>query len=353
MLLVPLSLSAQEVEKAEESESHAEQSEGEFNMKDLIFGHIGDAYSWHICTIGGTHISFPLPCIVYDNDELKVFMSTKLGHEGHYTEYEGLKIEEKGDLAGKIVRVSDGVRPLDFSITKNVLALFVSCGLMLWVFLSIAKKYREDYENKDMKEWKKPTGMQAYLEPIIIMLEKDIIAPSIGKDYKKFMPYLMTVFFFIIINNFLGLIPSGANLTGNIAITLVLALLTFLITNIFATKHYWLDIVNPEVPTWLKLPIPIMPLVEVIGVITKPFALCVRLFANMLAGHLTPLVLIGMVFIFAQMSVGASCGIAIFSCFIIIFMMLLECLVCFIQAYVFTLLSAIFIGLGQVHPHKD
>lgn len=345
MLLAPLTLAAQEsgVENASEEHAEAEHKEGGLNMKELIFGHIGDSYSWHVCTFDDFHVSLPLPCIIYDGG-LKVFMSSKLGHEGHYTEYEGLKIAEQGNYSGKIVRVSDGSRPLDFSITKAVLAMMISCGLMLWIFLSIASKYKENY-------WRKPTGMQAFLEPLIVSIEKDVIEPSIGPSAKKFTPYLLTVFFFILINNYLGLIPGGANLTGNITITLALALLTFLITNLFATKHYWIDIFWPEVPTWLKFPIPLMPVVEIIGLITKPFALCVRLFANMFAGHLTPIVLIGIIFLFAQTSVGASLGVSVASCLIIIFMTLLECLVCFIQAYVFTLLSSIFIGLGQIHPH--
>ncbi|MCR5247573.1 MAG: F0F1 ATP synthase subunit A [Paludibacteraceae bacterium] len=330
---------------AQANEHQESEGDGKVDVKELVFGHIGDSYSWHI--IGD--IAIPLPCIVYGQNGLDVFMSSKLGHEDNYTEYNGYKIAEKGQPnAGKIVEVSTGERPFDISITKNVLFLLISTGLLLWIFLSISKRYKEDY-------WRKPTGMQAFLEPIIVMIEKDVIEPCVGKNVEKFSPFLLTVFFFILINNYLGLIPVfGSNLTGNIACTMVLAVFTFLFTNFKAgTKHYWLEMVNPEVPTWLKFPVPLMPLIEIIGMFTKPIALCIRLFANMLAGHVMQLVLIGMIFIFAQMSIAAASGVSVLSCALVIFMTCLECLVCFIQAYVFTTLSALFIGLAQVEPHEE
>lgn len=322
-----------------------------FDMKKLIFGHIGDAYDWHITTVNGHHISIPLLCIVKGQNGWDVFCSSKLGHEGHYTEYNGYRIAEEGEPnAGKIIEVSTGERPLDISITKNVLSLFISCGLLLWIFLSIAGKYKKNNRTR-------PTGIQALLEPLIVSLHDDIIKPSIGKNYKKFSSYLLTAFFFIFLNNVLGIIPifpGGANLTGNIAITLVLALITFLLTNIFGTKEYWKEILWPEVPTWLKFPIPLMPFIEVLGALIKPFALCIRLFANMFAGHVTVLSLIGLIFMFTS-AFGAATGggVSILSILLVVFMSLLECLVCFIQAYVFTMLSAIFIGLAQVEPHHS
>lgn len=322
-----------------------------FDMKKLIFGHIGDAYDWHITTVNGHHISIPLLCIVKGQNGWDVFCSSKLGHEGHYTEYNGYRIAEEGEPnAGKIIEVSTGERPLDISITKNVLSLFISCGLLLWIFLSIAGKYKKNNRTR-------PTGIQALLEPLIVSLHDDIIKPSIGKNYKKFSSYLLTAFFFIFLNNVLGIIPlfpGGANLTGNIAITLVLALITFLLTNIFGTKEYWKEILWPEVPTWLKFPIPLMPFIEVLGALIKPFALCIRLFANMFAGHVTVLSLIGLIFMFTS-AFGAAIGggVSILSVLLVVFMSLLECLVCFIQAYVFTMLSAIFIGLAQVEPHHS
>jgi len=192
--------------------------------------------------------------------------------------------------------------------------------------------------------------MQAFLEPLIVALHDDIIKPSVGKNYKKFSAYLLTAFFFIFLNNILGIIPifpGGANLTGNIAVTLVLATLTFILTNFRGTGAYWKEIFWPEVPLWLKAPIPIMQFIEILGIFIKPIALCVRLFANMFAGHTMVLILIGLIFIFGQMSVAAGGAISVLSVLLITFMSLLECLVCFIQAYVFTMLSAIFIGMGQ------
>lgn len=330
---------------AQANEHHESEGEGKVDVKELVFGHIGDSYSWHI--IGD--FAIPLPCILYGQNGLNVFMSSELGHGGHYKEYNGYTIAAEGQKnAGKIVEVSTGERPWDISITKNVLFLFISTGLLLWIFLSISKRYKEDY-------WRKPTGMQAFMEPIIVMIEKDVIEPCVGKNVEKFSPFLLTVFFFIMINNYLGLIPIfGSNLTGNIACTMVLAVFTFIFTNFKAgTKHYWLEMVNPEVPLWLKLPIPLMPLIEIIGMFTKPIALCIRLFANMLAGHVMQLVLIGMIFIFYGMIQNLAYGVSILSCALVIFMTLLECLVCFIQAYVFTTLSALFIGLAQVEPHHE
>jgi F-type H+-transporting ATPase subunit a len=190
---------------------------------------------------------------------------------------------------------------------------------------------------------------------LFLFIYDDVIKPIVGKDYRKFAPYLLTVFFFIFINNLLGLIPifpGGANVTGNIAITLVLAVITFLITNIYGTKEYWKEIFWPDVPTWLKIPVPLMPLIEIIGIITKPFALMVRLFANMLAGHMIVLVLISLIFIFTMM-MGAIAGgvVALVSVLFSVFMLLIDVLVCFIQAYVFTMLSAIFISMARIEPH--
>ena len=321
--------------------------EKELNIKEMIFGHVQDAYNWHITTIGDKHVSISLPCIVYGQNGLDVFSSSRLGHEGHYTEYNGYKIAEEGNYAGKIVEVATGNRPWDFSITKNVVSLLISCALLLIIFLSIAKKYKSN-------GFCKPTGLQAILEPLIVSLNDDIIKPSVGKNYKKFTWYLLTVFFFI--NNLLGIIPifpGGANLTGNIAITLVLAAITFLLTNIFGTKAYFLDIVWPKVPTLLKAPLPIMQFIEFLGVFTKPIALCIRLFANMFAGHVMVLVLVGLIFVFSQLNVGAGLGFSVVSVLLVVFMSLLECLVCFIQAYVFTTLSALFIGMAQVEEEEE
>jgi F-type H+-transporting ATPase subunit a len=198
--------------------------------------------------------------------------------------------------------------------------------------------------------------MQNFLEPIILFVKNDIIIPSIGeKHYQRFMPYLLTVFFFIMFNNMLGLIPifpGGANLTGNIAVTMVLALFTFVITNVSANKHYWKEIINaPGVPWYLKLPIPLMFLVEFTGVFTKPIVLMIRLFANILAGHMVAIVFFSLIFIFGALNIWAGYGVSIVSVAFTFFMSMLELLVAFIQAYVFTLLSAIYIGMATQEHH--
>ena len=266
----------------------------------------------------------------------------------------GYAICQEGAMKGKLIKVAgDGTRDtnasfLDISITKNVLALFVSIILMLWMFIAAAKGYRKRGEGA-------PKGIARILEPLILFVRDDVARPALGDRSDKFLPYLLTVFFFIFLNNLLGLIPifpGGANLTGNIAVTLVLAVLTFIITNINGTKHYWKDIVNtPGVPWWLKIPLPLMPVVEVVGVFTKPIVLMIRLFANITAGHIIGLGFICLIFIFGQMNVGLGYGVSVVSVFFYIFMGILELLVAFIQAFVFTLLSAIYIGMATENPH--
>jgi F-type H+-transporting ATPase subunit a len=192
------------------------------------------------------------------------------------------------------------------------------------------------------------------MEMFIMNINDDVIKPCVGKDYKKFAPYLLTVFFFIFLNNLLGLIPffpGGANVTGNIAVTFVLAVCTFLIVNIFGTKEYWREIFWPEVPLWLKVPIPLMPAIELVGVFTKPFALMIRLFANILAGHSIVLGLTCLVFVTVKLGVGMNASMSIVSVLFSVFISLVELLVAYIQAYVFTMLSAVFIGLARVEPH--
>jgi len=241
--------------------------------------------------------------------------------------------------------------PLDFSITKNVVSLFFSVILICWMFISVARRFK-NHQNEA------PKGLQSWLEPLILFVRDDIARPSIGeKRYERYMPYLLTVFFFIFINNLLGLIPffpGGANLTGNISVTMVLALFTFIITTVSANKHYWKEIYNaPGVPWWLKFGLPIMPIVEIIGVVVKPFVLMVRLFANITAGHIIALGFISLIFIFGQISTGAGYGFSVLSVLFYVFMGLLELLVAFIQAYVFTLLSALYFGMAMAEHHEE
>jgi F-type H+-transporting ATPase subunit a len=194
------------------------------------------------------------------------------------------------------------------------------------------------------------------MEMFIMNINDDVIKPCIGKDYKRFAPYLLTVFFFIFLNNLMGLIPifpGGANVTGNIAITFVLALCTFVIVQVFGTKEYWKEIFWPDVPLWLKVPIPIMPAIEVVGVFTKPFALMIRLFANILAGHSIVLGLTCLVFVTVKLGVTMNTSMSVVSVLFSVFINLVELLVAYIQAYVFTMLSAVFIGLARVEPHHS
>jgi len=320
------------------------QEEQGFNAGKTIIEHIVDSHEWHIAKFGEKHISIPLPVILYDEGKIVAFMSSKFHHGT--AEYKGYKLDEKG----KIIKVDESAKPpLDFSITKNVTSLFISVILICWIFISIARRFKK-HQNEA------PKGLQSWLEPLILFVRDDIARPAIGeKRYEKYMPYLLTIFFFIFINNLLGLIPffpGGANLTGNIAVTMVLALFTFIITTFSANKHYWKEIYNaPGVPWWLKV-IPLMPIVEIVGVITKPFVLMVRLFANMTAGHIIALGFISLIFIFGQMSPGAGYGFSIISVFFYIFMGLLELLVAFIQAYVFTLLSSLYFGMAMAEHHE-
>ena len=335
-------------------ENHEDAAHNKFTPGAFILDHIGDAYEWHIMEIGETHVSIPLPIIVYSKTSgLNIFLSSNFQH-GH-AEYKGFKISSSAENKGKVVEVSaDGteVKPLDLSITKNVTSLFISIIILCWIFISVAKAYTRN-------DGKAPKGIQNLFEIFIIFIRDDIAKASIGKKkYEKYMPFLLTIFFFIFINNLLGLVPifpGGANLTGNIAITMVLALFTFIITTFSGNKSYWIHIINaPGVPWWLKFPIPLMPIVELIGVFTKPFVLMVRLFANITAGHIIALGFFSLIFIFGNLNIGAGYGISVLSVAFTIFMTLLELLVAFIQAYVFTLLSALYFGMAtEEHEHHE
>ncbi|HLN74254.1 MAG TPA: F0F1 ATP synthase subunit A [Prolixibacteraceae bacterium] len=345
-----LSVKGQEAHGTE-PDGKAEHSE-DFQAGKFVIEHVSDAFEWHIATIGTTEVSVPLPIILYSEQKgLNIFMSSRF-HHGKES-YKGFKIETEGKNEGKIVELNDQNQvvaiPWDLSITKTVAGVMVSVALMLMIFLSIAKSAKKGKN-------KAPSGMQNLLEPVIIFVRDEVAKPAIGeKKYERFMPFLLTVFFFILINNLLGLVPVfpfGANVTGNIAVTMVLALFTFIITTFSTNRHYWKEIYNPEVPWWLKFPIPLMPIVELTGVITKPFVLMVRLFANMLAGHLIVTVFVSMIFIFAKkMGVEAGLGVSVVSVLFSVFMVLLDVLVSFIQAYVFTLLSALYFGMASPEHH--
>ncbi|MFD2999939.1 F0F1 ATP synthase subunit A [Pontibacter toksunensis] len=307
---------------------------GEFKPGDMITHHIADDYNWHFAD----GVVLYLPVILFDNGELKVFSSHNFYDENHETvPYNGYVMEHghiyKANAAGEPVEGYSGL--YDFSITKNVASLFISVVLLFAVFLTIASRYKKN-------AGKAPRGIQSFFEPIIIFVRDDIAKGNIGPKYERYMPYLLTVFFFIWFNNLLGLMPGGANLTGNIAVTLILALLTLLITVFSGNKNYWKHIfATPGVPLWLA---PIMIPVELIGILTKPFSLMVRLFANITAGHIIILSLFSLIFIFQSIAVGPL------SVAFATFMNFLELFVALLQAYIFTLLSAMYIG-GAVEEH--
>ncbi len=325
-----------------------EKSEKTFSVKDLIFDHIGDSHEWHIVTIGENHISVPLPVILYSENQGFVFFMSNKFHQGH-EKYKNFRLELDGENKGKIVEVLENGSisiPMDFSITKNVTSIFISLIFMLFIFIGIANVYKK---NPGIA----PKGLQSFIEPLIIFVRDDIAKSAIGeKKYITYMPFLLTVFFFIFINNLFGLIPIfpfGANVTGNISVTLTLALITFLITTSVGNKNYWGHIFNPPgVPWWL---LPLMIFIEIMGIFIKPFVLMIRLFANATAGHVVVLGFFSLIFIFGNLSVYAGYGVSILSISFTIFMTLLELLVAFIQAYVFTLLSALYFGMATEESH--
>ena len=309
----------------------------EVNVSEILFGHIGDSYGWHITEWNGRHVVIPLPCIVKSSSGWHFFMSSRIEH-GH--EYEGLFIAEDGRYADKIVeRGADGelVRPFDISITRNVASLIFSSILLVVLVLLSARWYRRN----DAVD-KAPEGLAAAMEFLVMMVNDSLIKENVGSDYKRYAPYLLTVFFFIFLNNILGIVPffpGGANVTGNIAV------------NVFANKHYWKEILWPDVPIFLKFPLPIMQTIEIFGMIAKPFSLMVRLFANILAGHAMILGLVSVIFVTVKLGPVINGSMTVVTMLFGVFMDFLELLVAFIQAYVFTMLSAVFIGMSRQSEH--
>ena len=334
----------------EEPDTHAatssEEAEKQFDAREFILEHIADSHEWHILTKkNGEHLAIYLPVILYSKESgLHIFSSRRLAH-GH--DYKGFRLQPEGDLKGRIISVNENGQvdeenlPLDFSMTKTVFGMLAAALIGLWLFISLSRSYKRTGISH-------PKGIQSFLEPVICFVRDDIVIPNIGYEkHEKFMPYLLSVFFFILINNIMGLIPFpppfGANVTGNIAVTFTLAFFSFVIIQINGSKTYWRHIfATPGVPLWL---LPIMIPVEIIGMIAKPFALMIRLFANITAGHIIVMSLLALIFIFDSLFVAPV------SAFFVIFMDCLELLVAFLQAYVFTLLSALFISLAIVEEH--
>ncbi len=329
-----------------------------FNPGEMITEHIGDGYGWHLWGTGHEATSIPLPIILYNKERgLSIFSSSRF-HHGDMT-YAGYKLTHHGivavnemdELRAEEATVNDELSKAswDFSITKNVAALLISCALLLWIFLSVAKAYKKNPGGV-------PRGLQSFMEPLIMFIRDDVAKASIGPKYEKFMPYLLTVFFFIFLNNLLGLVPifpGGSNLTGNIAVCLVLAALTLVITLINGNGHYWRHIfAMPGVPIPVLI---ILTPIELIGVVLRPFVLMIRLFANITAGHIIALAFFSLIFIFGEKNTGAGLGVSVVSIAFTVFMGLMELLVAFLQAYVFTLLSAIYFGsaVEEGHHHAD
>lgn len=305
-----------------------------------ILEHIADSHYWHL----GGEKTVPLPVILYTDKGFEVFSSAHFEHgkeafAGKYYTYKLINDKVKAvDQSGKTDEAANK-HVYDFSITKNVIALWLSCILLLLIFFSVAASYKKTHG-------KAPRGFQSFIEPVIIFVRDDIARPNIGYKYERFMPLLLTVFFFIWINNLIGLVPffpGGANLTGNIAVTFVLAVITMVVVNVNGNKYYWKHIFAPsDVPVWLW---PLWWIVELLGIFSRPFALMIRLFANITAGHIIVLSLISLIFVFKTIAV-APVSIAF-----VVFMDVLELLVALLQAFIFTLLMALFIGTATEEHH--
>lgn len=310
-----------------------------YNPADAILAHIADSHYWHLW--GDTAI--PLPVFLFTDKGVENFSAAVFhhGHEAYQGKYYTYKLFNDKikvvDASGELDKVAS-YRIYDFSITKNVVAIWIAGILLLIIFISVAGSYKK-------RVGKAPKGLQSIIEPIIIFVRDEIARPNIGYKYQRYMPFLLTIFFFIWINNMLGLIPlfpGGANVTGNILMTFVLSMVVLVVVNVSGNRYYWKHIFRPEVPLWLY---PIMIPVELIGIISKPFALMIRLYANISAGHIIVLSLISLIFIFK------SFAIAPVSIAFVLFMDVLELLVAFLQAFIFTMLTALFIGTATEEHH--
>jgi F-type H+-transporting ATPase subunit a len=308
----------------------AENEPEKIKISEVILEHVKDSHVWHFTE----HVVLPLPVIVYSEEKgLDIFSSGNFFDEHHNTvEYKGYKLEDE-----HIYLADSGKAVLDLSITKNVAMLFINAAVLLLVFVSAARAYKKN-------RGKAPRGVQSFMEPVIVFVKDEIVKPNIGPKYERYLPYLLTLFFFIFFGNLLGLLPGAANLTGNIAVTLTLALLTFLITNFNGNRNYWGHIFwTPGVPHWLR--VIIFP-VELIGVFTKPFALTIRLFVAITAGHIVILALLCLTFVFHSWIVGIGTSL------VVLFINLIELLVAGIQAYVFTMFTSLYIGMAiEEHEH--
>jgi F-type H+-transporting ATPase subunit a len=345
-----------------EEKEVGEEEKGKFNAAEVIFGHVLDSHDFHFFDIGEHPVSLPLPVIIYSPQRgFTTFMSSRFEH-GHqaYNGYVLLtehrrtewKLDPQKYFVGDIVAVNEAgeldttVKVYDVSLTRNVVQMLIALFLFTWIMLRIAKRYKSGVGVTSA-----PRGSQSLLEPVITFVRDEVAKPNLGNKQEKYLPYLLTVFFFILINNLFGLIPGTANVTGNIAFTTVLGLISFVVILASSNKHYWGHIFNPPgVPLGVKF---ILVPVEFLSVFIKPFALIIRLFANMIAGHIIIICLISLIFIFAQLNPIAGWGASPLSLAFTIFIYFIELLVAFIQAFIFAMLTAVFIGQAFEGGHDD
>ncbi|MGN8038356.1 F0F1 ATP synthase subunit A [Chitinophaga sp. 22321] len=330
------------------------------DIKETIFGHVKDAHDWHLFELGETHVTIPLPVIIYNPTRgTSVFLSSAFhhgheAHDGYRLVTEHYRAEKGLDAAkypnGDIIAVDGSDNPTgekiyDLSMTKNITSMIIAALLLILIMLSVAKSY------KTRGSKKAPKGFQSLIEPVIIFMRDEVVKPNIpGKGAAKYTPFILTIFFFILINNLLGLLPGSANVTGNLAVTAALAIISFVAILLSSNKHFWAHIFNPPVPFGVKV---ILVPVELIGVFTKPVSLMIRLFANILAGHIIILSIICLVFIFGSLNPVAGYGFMPVTVLFNIVMMMLELLVAFIQAFIFANLTAVFIGQAMEGGHDE
>jgi F-type H+-transporting ATPase subunit a len=328
-------------------EPGAAHGEVELDPATVILEHVMDGHEFHFFTWGDFHATIPLPVILYSPQRgFDMFMSSKFHHGEHA--YKGYRIAEGENIVG--VRedgsVDDTVKVYDFSMTRNVIQMIIALVLLVWIMRTVAKRYE-----KGEGVLTAPTGLQNLIEPVITFVRDEVAKPNLAHKHLKYLPYLLTVFFFILINNLFGLLPGLANVTGNVAFTLVLGVISFIVILFSSNKHYWGHILwPPGVPLPIKF---ILIPVELMGVFTKPFALIVRLFANMVAGHIIILSFVCLIFIFGAMNEALGLGTSPFFVALAVFIYLIEVLVAFIQAFIFTNLTAVFIGQAFEGSHDD
>lgn len=341
MLLGIQTAFAQDEHHAQSSEQ-TEKHEEKLDPAKIIMDHIKDAHEWHFFTAGSFHATIPLPVILYSPTKgFSVFSSSKFGHDGHRVAHEGYVLNEG------VISAEDGSAVYDFSITKNVAQMLLALIVLVLLMTGIAKKYKNGIGVTTA-----PKGWQNAVEPVITFVRDEVAKPNLGKKWKNYLPLLLTIFFFILINNLFGLLPGAANVTGNTAFTVVLGLVALVVILLSTNKHFWGHIFwPPGVPFFVKV---ILIPIELAGVLLiKPAALMIRLFANMVAGHIIILSFISLIFIFGAMSNVAGYGFSPISILFTVFIYFIELLVAFIQAFIFTNLTAVFIGQSMEGGHDD